>query len=172
MPKKRKSPQPKKSLLWLWKTLVGIGIILLCLTPFIKTGIVLLFGINSVLPVAIVLLIIVATVKVWQEAIEVILIISQWLLGMLFILSWSAASGMLELNLINKPVSYGAGIVGEWWLRITNPISQIFNEAGQLEILIQGTYTIDKAITGNFIAVTFLMAVLFIAVSFAVKLKR
>ena len=155
---------------FLWKALSCLVIIGLCLTPAIQSKINLLFGINSVWPVAIVFLLIAITANKWQESIEGFLQFSQWLIGLCFILAYSAVNGLLELNLINRPLNYGAGVIGEWWLRVTNPLSGIFNEAGQL-IILNGSL-IDKAILGNFVAVSVLVGFLFIAITAIIWWKK
>lgn len=159
-----------RKLYFLWEALSCLVIIGLCLTPAIQSKIVFLFGINSVWPVAIVFLLITITANKWDEPIEAFLQLAQWISGFGFILFYSAVNGLLELNLINLPLSYGAGIVGEWWLRVTSPISGIFNEAGQL-IILKGNL-IDKAIPGNFVAASVLVGFLFVAITALIMWKK
>ena len=154
----------------LWKSLGCLIIIGLGLTPFIQSKIILLFGINSIWPVVIISLFVVITANKWEESIEGFLQLSQWFIGFCFMLFYAAANGLSELNLINRPLSYGAGVVGEWWLRVTNPVSGIFNEAGQL-IILKGDL-IDKAILGNFVAVSVLVGFLFVAITAVIWWKK
>ena len=165
-----KRPNNKKSSsIWWCRILCVIALLLLTITPAIQSKIIKLFGVVSIVPVFIVLLLLILNTRVWRKPIEGMLLFLQWLGGLIFILMYSATAGLYCLDFdgskINNSIIYGSGIIGEWWLRVINPITQIYDQHGNLDIL-ENTYPymIDSTTIGNLTAVTCLVGFVFLVV--------